>query len=624
MLDIKKIKIAFLASGGAGNMFIYANFILSFKQYFSNVNFDICVFGHKSQELNKLIFDGCDFINEYYDYSQRGNVYFCDAGIELTYLPDVLFVNENVRRVSIEMYDLLVKWNEYINSDSGRKYCTSHPFCNYLVYVNGIINKKNVLNTLDVFGDLGIKRRYIWKLEVKDNFEILNKNGLEIGEYITLQRGATPGIDSTESPKIWPVEHYEEFIRIIKRIYPHKKIVQLGESSNSIRLKGVDVSLLDKTSWEDLGMVLKYSWLHVDGECGMVHYRAALHAGPSVVLFGSTPIDFYSYDENINIASDYCKYPCARLTNSWNERCALGFSRPKCMDAITPQMVVSRIVAWDILRNIKEGKNSNIKNYHNDDLYAQEYIDKIYREQYLDNMPVVYFETCKRRLCELKAIIMGEKGFIHIPLKDTPAYVLLKGDSIEYDKHISRLQEQYGDSVHTRNRFENLINSIQEKGYDLQSKIIINDKNLILDGNHRGAWLMNQYGEDYEVDVIQICTLFEDAKWDIVPFEKIKEGSNVLIYGASLVGESYIDQFNYTEYAKVIGLIDRFPDKWNCQLAKRNKINCVSPEAIDEGILSKTDCVLLATRNDRNAKEMASIIIKKGFSKDKIISRCRL
>lgn len=67
----------------------------------------------------------------------------------------------------------------------------------------------------------------------------------------------------------------------------------MGESPERCKtLHGIDVNLIGKTDWDDLKILLKNALYHIDGECGMVHLRKALKTGPSVVLFGPTPIKF--------------------------------------------------------------------------------------------------------------------------------------------------------------------------------------------------------------------------------------------------------------------------------------------------------------------------------------------
>jgi hypothetical protein len=238
-------------------------------------------------------------------------------------------------------------------------------------------------------------------------------------------------------------------------------------------------------------------------------------------------------------------------------------------------------------------------------------------------MNVFFYEKRKERLGNLKAIIMEKNGFVYMPLTDTPAYQYLCGSAEKYDSYVSILAEKYGDEMHTRKRLEELLDSIKENGFQADSRILADDKNVILDGHHRAAWLVYTYGQDYEIDVVQLYTLYEDRKWDLFPFEKIKGNSKIVIYGASLVGESYIKQLKYTGYAEVIGLLDRCPEKWNCQKKKREMMQCSAPEMAASGLLQDADYCLLATRNDRNAYDMANIILSTGFPREKIISRCR-
>jgi len=53
--------------------------------------------------------------------------------------------------------------------------------------------------------------------------------------------------------------------------------------------------------------------------------------------------------------------------------------------------------------------------------------------------------------------------------------------------------------------FLKLEKSIQKNGYDpTKSVIVVNQDNIILDGQHRSCLLLYQYGKDYEIPVIQV------------------------------------------------------------------------------------------------------------------------
>ena len=169
--------------------------------------------------------------------------------------------------------------------------------------------------------------------------------------------------------------------------------------------------------------------------------------------------------------------------------------------------------------------------------------------------------------------------------------------------------------------FAGKVELIKTKGFDKKNYILIDDKKHILDGNHRGAWLLSEFGPEHDVDVVQIYTLHEDKKWDLFPFEKVKKGSSLLIYGASEVGESYVDQMSYTQYAKVKGIIDQKPEKWNGKPYLREKAFCISSQNLKQEFFNEIDFVVLATRNDQNARHMKAIL--RVYVDDKcIISRC--
>ena len=63
--------------------------------------------------------------------------------------------------------------------------------------------------------------------------ECIEELGLESKTYITINRGADSMGRSTMQTKVWPQEHYEEFVRLFNKTYPNFKVVQLGTISNA-------------------------------------------------------------------------------------------------------------------------------------------------------------------------------------------------------------------------------------------------------------------------------------------------------------------------------------------------------------------------------------------------------
>lgn len=619
-----RITLAIITNGGAGNLFIQANFIYCLQKYLVNEPVKLIVFGHKSDELNELVFGQQDFTGQYFNNSESSNGYYYDVCVNLNFYPEVMWEASGVKEKSVRLHKLLCCWKDFMKSEPFREYCMIHPYCDVNAYIYGINNDKNCLNIADIGGMLGMKKSYDMYLRIEENSTYLHDLGLAAGQYITIQRGATPGSHLKESPKLWPVCHYEELIRLFKIVYPAIKIVQLGEAFNSDELEGIDINLLGKTSWKQLGIILKNAWLHIDGECGMVHFREVLHGGPSVVLFGATPMEFYAYEDNINIKSDACPHWCARLTNAWLEHCAKGYDIPPCMDAITPAIVISRIVGWDRLTQIKAGKKAEQLKFCNDALYKDKNIeiDKEYKRDYLDSRKIYYYEIKKAGLSRMKALVMTNEGFQYMSLLETPTYAMAMGNDKAYEIQVEKLRTYFYDRIHSKERFRELLLQLDTEGYSKERYIITDGDNRILDGQHRAVWLAARKGIQAEIEVLQIYCLTDD-KWDFFPFEKIKRGSSIIIYGAGAVGDSYLKQLCYTSYCHVIALADRLPGNWNGIKTKRERIKCIKPEEIPK-IGKKYDYIVLASRNDKHSADMRSALEKLGVDLSKVVSQCRL
>ena len=239
-----KIRIAFLTSGGMGSIFVQMNFIYCFWTKMKDEQVEIIVYGHKSKEFNDFVMKKCKFISEYYGYERRSECYKYDAAAELILYPVIIFENNIIKNKSVKLHEIICDWKCFLEGTMYRKYVAEYPFCDYYTYQYASINNKNCLSIYDIKNNFEMTNSFKWKLEVEEDNMIIQSLGLKTNEYITIQRGATPGIDASSSPKLWSENNYEELIRILHIIYPRKKIVQLGEKSNSIELKGVDMSLL--------------------------------------------------------------------------------------------------------------------------------------------------------------------------------------------------------------------------------------------------------------------------------------------------------------------------------------------------------------------------------------------
>ena len=167
---------------------------------------------------------------------------------------------------------------------------------------------------------------------------------LKLKKYITV--GSNGGTLNRHWIKEWPTKYYVEFIALLKSKMPEITVVQTGGNGVE-KLENADRQLLG-TDLELTKYILKNSLLHVDCEGGPVHLASQLGT-KCAVLFGVTDVNFYGFNQNINIVSEVCS-PCYFAWNTDSE-CLLGSKEPLCMLSITPQKVFD--VAYRYLKSLE-------------------------------------------------------------------------------------------------------------------------------------------------------------------------------------------------------------------------------------------------------------------------------
>ena len=170
----------------------------------------------------------------------------------------------------------------------------------------------------------------------------LQELGLNEKKYITLNRGADSMGRSKMQTKVWPLEHYNDFVMLFKNQYPDIEIVQVGASGNA-KIRGVDKYILGE-SLEVTKWILKGYILHFDCEGGLVHLATQLDTKCAVV-FGPTPKHFYEYPQNINMVYEGCNN-CMGTHPEWAFECYKGLSEPECMYKVTPEIVMKNIKSY--------------------------------------------------------------------------------------------------------------------------------------------------------------------------------------------------------------------------------------------------------------------------------------
>lgn len=127
----------------------------------------------------------------------------------------------------------------------------------------------------------------------------------------------------------------------------------------------------------------------------------------------------------------------------------------------------------------------------------------------MDNKLVVWkYDDVK--FCDLQ-YWNGQKT---ISVMDGAPYKYLNGDVEGYKQYCDR-HFRANLPLMSRERFDSLIESVESNGFDPKKITIVDENNLILDGQHRACILAKKYGPEVRIHVLRITTLRNHIKKQI-------------------------------------------------------------------------------------------------------------
>lgn len=502
-------KVAFILNGGLGSILVGTEYIKRFCDAFNQDNsLKVYAYLSPSQAVSDSIMRGANFITEYYMHKgfndEMKRQY--DIVIEVVFFPYIHHIRGNLS-ISVALKEYLDKMLAFQKSDEMCRLFSLKGNVKPNIYEWGMLNNRDRFHIADPLNLLNIDDEYTFTPTIyKKINSILSSFGLETKKYITMQRGTNSGF-SKETVRDWPLKYYEKLTELLRKKYPHYQLVQLGESlENCEEITGVDVCLLGKTDLEDIKILLANSFLHIDGECGMVHLRKALKGGPSVVFMGPAPKKFFGYKDNINLEKHPCGVYCHGLSNIWYKKC-MKWDEPKCMTEITPEDVIKEIDNY-FTRNktaiFLSNKNKLAEILSNKDIYLdQEWVDS-----WLIQQEIYSYTLEKRKIQDLKVKILFEDGWKNIPITDSPVYQYFFGNKQAYEDYMTFKNEKIQDgNVNSVVRYSALIKKLNQR-FNTKSVIVVNGADVILDGQHRACWALHKFGKKAEIAVLKIYGSF--------------------------------------------------------------------------------------------------------------------
>jgi ADP-heptose:LPS heptosyltransferase len=115
-------------------------------------------------------------------------------------------------------------------------------------------------------------------------------------------------------------------------------VIQLGKPDEPV--SGKAVSLVGRTSLEEMLYVLGGSSLHMGVENGTVRLAKSLGIG-SVVVYGPTSPDLFRLEGDRAVFADVCE-PCFWKTRNWAITCHNDWDFA-CMRAVSPEQVADAV-----------------------------------------------------------------------------------------------------------------------------------------------------------------------------------------------------------------------------------------------------------------------------------------
>lgn len=335
-----KARIAFNLKGGLGDIIIGLNYVYHFHKYCGSENFEIDVYISNSNPkafISLISADYKEIIKNCYQGLCNDTTGYALI-LDIIRFPEVLYYDKNIISNFPHLELLLKKYSEFIKK-------------NYILidnepYLDSVENRICLnmgfkrINQSDIGKILNIGEEFAIPVPVANEKEVLEKYGIT-GKFITINRSCGD-MGIVQSTKLWPYEHYNALIAMIKKEYPSLDIVQIGRTEQTEHIiKGIDKNLVGKTNFDELKVLLKNSFVHIDSEGGLVHLRKALRGGKSIVMFGPTHKEIYGYSSNANIkAENVCPGDCEWLSSEWQLKCLkTGTTKSPCMEAITPERV---------------------------------------------------------------------------------------------------------------------------------------------------------------------------------------------------------------------------------------------------------------------------------------------
>lgn len=125
----------------------------------------------------------------------------------------------------------------------------------------------------------------------------------------------------------------------------------------------------------------------------------------------------------------------------------------------------------------------------------------------LEHRLIKKYELVDVRLGDIKRVWRGTA----LPLWECMPYkYLMTGDPAVYEEYMRQNAKYYKLDMMSRERFDALIRSMDEQGFTARTAVVLDGRNVLLDGQHRCCYLLYKHGEDFKIPCVRV---YEVGSW---------------------------------------------------------------------------------------------------------------
>lgn len=333
--------IAISVTGGIGDMVVQKRLISEIIRLLPDCAIDI--YTVDTDEFVKFLYTDCESINEVLPnlgirYEKNLREYSLALFIEGTAFIRVDYFNPTVYSEPdyTGLVNAITKLTKFCEKE---KATMNTPM--YALTGRRLFEGKNCYTWFSCGGAFEINDQKVMIPDTVGAQEWFGRTGLIKKKYITLNYGNGKCSDGRFVSKAWPHEYFNQLSKLLHDRYKDVQLVQLGTK------RADKIELMDEyyfgQDFDKVACILKNSLLHIDIDGGLVHLASQIGT-KCVVLFGSTPVKIYGYEQNINIVSEKCKECFGLYSNGF--QCARGLEEPECMYSIKPEQVMEKITEY--------------------------------------------------------------------------------------------------------------------------------------------------------------------------------------------------------------------------------------------------------------------------------------